>query len=746
MEVKDQTNQNPERNQEEKSKPVETTTEKTLSENTVPTKTIMQISSKEKQDIVDLLKGKAVAKSAETVPDPDINQKKAEVHAQLGDQEKDDIAALLKDQETATVTDTSEMRKTGDSQMDESEKEAIVNMLRDEIEITGESEEQAEKEVRQISKTESFEIIKLLGGKTDVRKLELPKEKIDYESLNKKELVEKLEQIVEEKNILKIKEDISRIKIAFYNKNKEDISREKKQFIEDGGKESEFKPVIGPLEHRFNAAFNQYKQNKTKFGHELEKQKQENLQLKFRLLEDLKVLIDSEETLKKTYDEFKTLQIRWKEIGMVPATELRNLWQNYHFLVERFFDKVKINKELRDLDMRKNMEIKINLCEKAEELLLEKSIVKSFKLLQKYHDKWREIGPAPSEHREDLWDRFKASTHKINQRRKEHYKDLQVEQQRNYEAKVAMCEKAEELLGEFPSTLKTWNQQTDKINNILKLWKTIGRAAREQNDEIWIRFKSSLDKFFHAKREFFGKLKDQQEDNYNLKLNLCAQAEALKDSEDWNSATKTLINLQKEWKETGPVSRRNADKVWKRFRSACDHFFNNKKDHFKNIHGEEDNNLKVKQSLIEEISKYEISKDKNTNLAALKTFQTRWMETGFVPFKVKDKIQAQYRDAIDKLINQMDINKQELNNSGFESKIEMLKSAPDAGRRISKERNFISGKIRSLQEDLQVLENNIGFFSSSKQSSLLKEEFEKKIDKAKKEINSLKDKLRILDA
>ena len=744
MEVKDQINQNPESTQEEKSKPVETTTEKKVSDSKETANASGQIPSNEKQEIIDLLHEKTAEVQGNAAPDSDNNQKDTEVSTQLDKKEKEDILELLKEPDTTIVSETTATAETAHSQIGDQEKEAILKLLRDEMETADEDEQ--EKDGRQISKAERQEIIILLGGKAEGKGLKQIQIKIDFESLNKQQLVEKLEAIVEEKNISKIKDDITRIKIAFHNKNKEDISREKEQFIKDGGEESEFKAVIGPLEHRYNAAFNQYKQNKVKFIHELEKQKTENLQLKFQLLEELKTLIDSEETLKKTYDEFKALQTRWKEIGMVPASELRNLWQNYHFLVERFFDKVKINKELRDLDMRKNMELKIGLCEKAEELLVEKSIVKSFKLLQKYHDKWREIGPAPSDKREDLWERFKATTHKINQRRKEHYKELQVEQERNLETKVAMCEKAEELLIELPTTLKTWNQQTDKINDLLKLWKTIGRAARTQNDEIWKRFKSSLDKFFVAKREFFGKLKDQQENNYNLKLDLCVQAEALKDSEDWNTATKTLIGLQKEWKEIGPVSRRNADKVWKRFRSACDHFFNNKKEHFKSIHGAEDENLKLKQSLIEEINKFKVSKDKDVNLSALKNFQSKWMETGFVPFKVKDKIQKEYRDAIDQLINQMDINKQELSNSGFMGKIEMLRSAPDAGRRISKERNYISGKIKSLQEDLQVLENNIGFFSSSKQSNLLKEEFEKKIEKAKKEINSLKDKLKILDA
>jgi len=746
MEMNDQLNQNPESIQEEKPSPVEETGVKTVVESAKSAETATQINLEEKQVIVDLLNGSLAETITEVKSDSDEDQKKSETSKQLEAEEKEEIVVLLKDQGAKVIPDNIETAGADNMQLGDTEIDAIVKMLRGENESITEEEDAIDEEVGQISKAERAEIIGMLGGNPDREGRKSVIKDIDFDKLNKQELVEMLEQTVEEKNISKIKQSVARIKVAFHNKNKEDVSRERKQFIEDGGEESKFIAVIGPLEHRYNAAFNTYKHNKAKFAQEFEKRKQENFQLKLQILEDLKVLIDSEETLKKTYDEFKILQIRWKEIGMVPASELRNLWQNYHFLVERFFDRVKINKELRDLDMRKNMEIKIGLCEKAEELLLEESIVKSFKLLQKYHDQWREIGPAPTEHKEDLWERFKATTHKINARRKEHYKELQDEQEKNYAAKVVMCEKAEELLVELPTSLKFWHQQTDRMNEMLKLWKTIGRAARVQNDEVWARFKTALDRFFEARREFLGKLKDQQTQNYNLKLDLCTQADALKDSEDLNTTTKALINLQKEWKKIGPVPRRNADKVWKRFRSSCDHFFNRKKDHFKNIHGVEDDNLKVKKALVKEIADFKILKDKNTNLDALKDFQTKWMETGHVPFKAKDELQKQYRDAIDKLIDQMDINKHELNASGFQRKIEMFKSTPDGGRRISKERNFISGKMRSLKEDLSVLENNIGFFSNSKQSSLLKQGFEKKIEKAKQEIDSLEDKLKILDA
>ena len=235
------------------------------------------------------------------------------------------------------------------------------------------------------------------------------------------------------------------------------------------------------------------------FLEELEKQKTNNLEAKKIILEELKALIDSEESLKKTYDEFKELQDRWKDIGMVPKNEVNNLWQNYHFYVEKFFDKVKINKELRDLDLKKNLESKIELCEKAEELLLETSILKSFKQLQKYHQQWKEIGPTPQDKKDEIWDRFKNATDKINELRREHYEKLQENQNNNYIAKVALCEKARRNAPNVENkTIKDWQESTENITQLLNVWKTIGPAPRKQNDEIWERFKASLDTLFRG--------------------------------------------------------------------------------------------------------------------------------------------------------------------------------------------------------------------------------------------------------
>jgi len=709
-------NQNPvnaDQEQEEKTNTVDKTEQKSKKSRT-RTKSAKQISQKEKAEILKALHGEV-----EKIPTKKATPKKVKPTRQINAKLKKEIIGLLNDSPAAE---------------EPAEKE-----------IGTEKPEKA----RQISKEEKKEIIRLLNDKfnhvEDEESEEDEEESIDYDELNKQELVELFEEIVQEKDVSMIKSKVGNINRAFHRLNKEEKENALHDFIADGGNKEDYKHIEDPLEQRFRQAFNIYKHNKSIYAEELEKQKIENLKLKNDILEELKNLIDSEETLKKTYDEFNLLQDRWKEIGMVPAGELNNLWQNYHFLVEMFFDKVRINKELRDLDLKKNLEKKIELCEKAEELLLEKSIIKSFKLLQQYHDEWREIGPVPSENREELWERFKSATNRINARRKEHYKEIQEEQEKNYDAKAALCEKAEELLPTDELSLKEWQKKTSQINELFKVWKTIGRAPKVKNDEIWARFKSSLDSFFQGKKEFLNKLKEQQTNNLNLKIDLCVRAEAIKDSDDWKKTTSDLINLQKEWKRIGPVPRRQSDKVWKRFRAACDEFFNRKSEYYKNIHVVEGENLETKRNLVKEITDFKVSKDKDANLEALKDFQRKWLETGYVPFKEKDKIQKQYRNAVDQLIGKMDIDKEELTKTGYESKIELLKEDPDSNWKIKKERNHLINKINKIKDDVALWENNIGFFSSSKQSDKLKKEFENKIEKAKQEIESCEAKIKILD-
>ncbi|MBR4155967.1 MAG: DUF349 domain-containing protein [Bacteroidales bacterium] len=567
----------------------------------------------------------------------------------------------------------------------------------------------------------------------------------DFSSCNKLQLIEILEETVQDTDVVKIKDKVVSIKSNFLRICKEERDQEMEQFILDGGDKDNYEHIEDPLEIRFRAAFNIFRDNKNKFNESLEEQKVANLQLKNAILEELKQLINSEETLKKTYDEFRVLQDRWKEIGQVPASEITNLWNNYHFLIEKFYDKVKINRELRDLDLKKNLEAKIELCEKTEELLLEKSVTKAFKLLQKYHDEWKEIGPVPQEKKDEIWERFKNTTDKINQIRREHYSKIQDEQQANLDAKVAICEKIEELLNDSINSIGAWQKKSNEVNELFKVWKSIGPAQKKQNDDIWNRFKSSMDSFFSNKKEFFSKLKEQQIDNYNRKIQLCVEAEALAESKEWKKATDQIKKLQEEWKKIGPVPKRHSDKIWKRFRSACDSFFTSKSEHFSGIKGVEDENLRLKKELLERIKAYEITANRSENMEAIKAFQREWMAIGFVPMKYKDATQEEYRNSIDALFEKMKATQNEISTAEYRNMVEGLKDDPESREKVRRERNILTNKITKLREEIIVLENNIGFFSGSKQSELMRAEYEKKINRTKNEVKVLEAKLKILN-
>ena len=567
----------------------------------------------------------------------------------------------------------------------------------------------------------------------------------DFSNCNKLELIEILEETVQDADVVKIKDKVVAVKSNFLRICKEERDKEMEQFILDGGDAESYEHVEDPLEIRFKAAFNIFRDNKLKYNETLEAQKVVNLQQKNAILEDLKQLINSEETLKKTYDEFRNLQDRWKEIGQVPATEITNLWNNYHFLVEKFYDKVKINRELRDLDLKKNLEAKIELCEKTEELLLEKSVTKAFKLLQKYHDEWKEIGPVPQEKKDELWERFKNTTDKINQVRREHYSKIQEEQQANYDAKVAICEKIEEVLNDSINSIGAWQKKSNDVNDLFKVWKTLGPAQKKLNDEIWARFKGSMDAFFSNKKEFFSRLKEQQLENYNRKLQLCVEAEALADSKEWKKATDRIKKLQEEWKKIGPVPKRHSDKIWKRFRSACDAFFTSKSEHFSGIKGVEEENLRLKRELLERIKAYEIKNERSENMEAIKAFQREWMAIGYVPMKYKASTQEEYRKSIDALFDKMKINENELSTAEYRNMVEVMKDDPESRDKVRRERNILTNKITKLREEIIVLENNIGFFSNSKQSEIMRAEYEKKINRAKNDVKVLEAKLKILN-
>jgi len=568
---------------------------------------------------------------------------------------------------------------------------------------------------------------------------------LDIEGKTKDELAAMLEEIVQEPDVTKIKDKVTAIRVRFMQLNKEDQDKEFEAFLEGGGDKEAFQHVADDAENRFNAAFGIFKANRAKQNELLDAQKVENLAQKQAILEELKQLIASEETLKKTYDDFRALQDKWKTIGQVPATENANLWNTYHFLVEKFFDKVNINRELRDLDMKKNLDAKIVLCEKAEELMDEKSMAKAFKSLQKLHEEWKEIGPVPQDKKDEIWERFKAATDKINAIRREHYAKIQEEQNANLETKTALCEKAEELLAEENATINAWQKKSEELSELFKVWKTVGSAPKKQNEDIWARFKGTMDTFFAKKKEFFASLKDKQTENLERKINLCIEAEGLQESTEWKKATERFKKMQEEWKTIGPVPKRHADKIWKRFRAACDTFFGRKAEHFGGLKEEESANLAAKQALVEEIKNFELKPSRNENMDAIKALQKRWIEIGHVPMKYKDSINSEYRNAIDALFDKMRSNQNEITTNEYKEMVELMKDDPESGDKMRREKTNLANKIQKLRDEISVLENNIGFFSNSKNSELMKAEYEKKINKAKNDLKVLEAKLKIIN-
>ncbi|HAQ65959.1 MAG TPA: hypothetical protein DCR43_08945 [Bacteroidales bacterium] len=565
-----------------------------------------------------------------------------------------------------------------------------------------------------------------------------------YEHMSRAELVDILQQLVQQDDFNEVRGKIAQIKVVFIRKSKQLHTDAYEAFIAAGGEKEAYVPADDVVEHLFKSTFGIYREKKQQFAEALELVKQKNLEAKNQILEELRSLINSDDNLKKTYDEFKFLQDKWKQIGVVPKADVNSLWQSYHFLVEKFFDKVRINKELKDLDLKKNLEAKVELCERAEELLLETSILESFKALQKLHDQWKEIGPVPQDKKEEVWDRFKLATDKINNRRREYYDNIHAELQTNLDSKNALIEKAAEVLSVPAKTVKEWQERTDTVNEMFKIWKSIGPAPRKINDEVWLRFKAVLDDFFTAKSDYFSNIKEQQITNYNLKLELCLQAEALQSSTDWRNTSRELINLQKEWKNIGPVPRKHSDKIWKRFRTACDGFFQAKSTYLSNIHGHETENMAAKVELLRQAEVFSPVADKAENLHALKDFQRKWMEIGHVPIKEKDRLQAEFRKAIDKLMDRLNITNLDMNAVNFKNRFEGMKDAPEGQRTIQKEISFLQGKIQKMSEDMSVWENNIGFLANSKNANLLKEEFEKKIEKARLEIRLLEAKVKFL--
>ena len=479
------------------------------------------------------------------------------------------------------------------------------------------------------------------------------------------------------------------------------------------------------VEQNFKALYADYKKERAEYNRQQEEQREANLAKKQAIIEDLKTLVEGQDDMSSQFPAFREIQNRWREAGPVPAQAFRDINDRYQFYVEKFYDMVKISRDLRDLDFKKNLEVKEALCEAAEKLAENENIVEAFHELQKLHEQWKEYGPVAKEKREEIWDRFKAATAVINKRYQAHFEELKGQQVENLEKKRRLCERVEEIAAREVKGSAEWNAFSKEIEEIQAEWRKIGFATKKENQKIYDRFRAACDAFFGRKREYYSGIKGAMNVNLEKKEALIEQAEALKDSTEWKKTTDQYISLQKQWKEIGPVPRKKSEQLWKRFRAACDEFFARRD---ANASPENDfyGNLKAKRKLIEEIRAYVPGDDETANAEMMREFNERWQAIGHVPFKEKDNILAGFREAMQEKFP--------------------LFSHQRTGRQGSSQKrspkDILIAKYNALQQNITTYENNIGFFSASSSDSPLIKQMRAKIDEAKAELKKLEEQIR----
>ena len=557
--------------------------------------------------------------------------------------------------------------------------------------------------------------------------------------LTKAEVIERLNEIKDKAGEVD-KQEIEFLKQNFYKQNKTDIEAAKKAFIENGGEADAFIPELGPLEIEFKEVMNSIKEQRNAANAALEQEKEDNLQKKLEILEQMKTCTDSTEDLNKTYSTFKQLQQEWNDIKQVPAGKVTELWNSYQLTCEKFYDMVKLNNEFREYDFKKNLEQKTHLCENAEKLTEEPDVISAFHQLQKLHQEFRAIGPVAKELRESIWARFKAASTVINRRHQEYFESIKEREQNNLDQKTVICEIVEAIEFNELKTFADWDEKTQEILALQAKWKTIGFTPKRVNTKIFERFRAACDEFFHKKSAFFKSIKENMAENLEKKKALCEKAEALKDSTDWKETAEVLTKLQKEWKTIGPVAKKHSDSVWQRFIGACDYFFAQKNKANSSQKTVELENLAKKTAIIKELQELDQSgaTDSATNdkvKAAIKL----WNSIGFVPFKDKDRLYKEFHSLIDHLFDK-------LNLSASEKKLNNFKSSLKSDNNLYRDRERLVRNCENLRNDIQTYENNLGFLnSSSKKGNSLVNEITRKIEHLKSDLDLALKKIAAID-
>ena len=563
---------------------------------------------------------------------------------------------------------------------------------------------------------------------------------------SREQIIERIKALLE-MPVEEVKDEIDALKQLYYKQRKNEIEEAHRKYDEKtDGEKGEFQIPFDSLEDTLKGLLNVFKEKKAAYIEAIEKEKEENLARKHAILDEIKGYLQDPDNIGKYYNDFKERQQAFKEIVNVPASAVSELWKNFQTYSENFYDLLKIHKELRDYDFKKNLEQKISLCEQAEVLAENTDILDAFKTLQSLHEEWRGIGPVAKEMREEIWNRFKEASTVINKRHQQYFETIKATEQANEQSKIALCEEIEAIDLSSLQSFSAWDEMTKKVLDMQERWKAVGFASRKVNAQLFERFRKSCDLFFSRKADYYKSVKDTMSVNLEKKRALCEQAEALKESTDWRAVSDKLTQLQKEWRTIGAVPRKYSDTVWKRFTEACDYFFERKKQEFASKRSEEQDNLSAKQAVIEKLNAIDETLDKNEGLVQVRALMAEWAAIGHVPFKEKDKLRKQYQTALDSHFKRWNMKETRNRLDAFSNTVEELASSDQAQNKLYRERERLMRAYEGLKNNLQTYQNNMGFLNvSSKSGNKMIEDLERKIEKLKDDMQLIAQKIGLID-
>ena len=558
-------------------------------------------------------------------------------------------------------------------------------------------------------------------------------EEVAVKAVTREDIIARLQEIVGDISIAK-RPELESLKQSFYKLQRTAQEEQVAAFVAGGGTAEEFKPETDPLEEQFRKLMNIIKEKKAAAQEALEIVQKENYKKKLELLDRFKALIEKANTEGASYNEFKALLQEWKDIKEVPADKANELWKAYQQYAEQFYDIQKLNNEFREYDFKKNMEAKIAICEEAEKLADDPDIVAAFRKLQKLHQDYRETGPVSKESREEIWNRFKTASTVINKRHQQHFEQLKEKEKENLDQKTVICELLEGIEFDKLTTFQSWNDKTQEVLALQKKWKDIGFAPAKQNQKIFERFRAACDAFFSRKGEFFKQAKTDMTANLEKKTALCEQAEALKDSTDWKETADKMADLQKQWREIGPVQKKYTNTIWKRFIGACDYFYEQRDKNTSSKKREENANLAAKKDILAKLKEFDAQNLSDDDIQAIQQLVDDWNGIGFVPFKVKDKIAAEFKAVMEPFAG--------IVRSGRGRQAQRGAAARESGS----PREKLMRQYEQKKSEIQTYENNLGFMNaSSKAGNGFVDAIKAKIETLKQEADDLLAQIKALD-